>query len=65
MNSSDFRTPPANAFYGGTAPAEGNGQAMEVAPEVAGSGHRPAHFWLIMIGLLIAARLFYEWAEKA
>lgn len=62
----------ASDFYGG---AESNamiskstnvpGGALETPPEKGGTMNRPAHFWLIMVGLLVAARLLYEFSEEA
>lgn len=55
-------------FYGGASPVHpGSGMGIEVPAETNAGlnpGKRPAHFWLILVGLLVLARVFYEAAGE-
>lgn len=35
------------------------------AAEINSLGATPVTFWLVLIGLLVAARLIWEWAEES
>lgn len=54
----------ATEFYGGASPVNVGGvTGIEMPQEMTTAvnpGKRPAHFWLILIGLLVLARIFYE-----
>jgi hypothetical protein len=53
-------------FYGNPADMAGPTKtAMEVPAEQQAVGGKPVLFWLAMVGLLIAGRIFYEMAEPA